>query len=100
MHTQRKSANIISTTGLSPVRAEPRAVPAMAVSLMGVSFTRLGPNSFRSPAVTPKMPPKTPMSSPARKTFSSLLSSSRRASLRASAKVISLISLPPGRGYG
>ena len=38
--------NRISTTGRSPAAAAPTACPMMAVSEMGVSSTRLGPNSL------------------------------------------------------
>ena len=39
----RKSPNMISTTGLNPVTAEPKAAPASASSEIGVSKTRVGP---------------------------------------------------------
>ena len=50
MATQTKSMNIRSTTGRSPVTAAPMPRPTMACSLMGVSTTRSGPNSFWRPA--------------------------------------------------
>ena len=39
----RKSPNMISTTGRSPVTAEPNAAPASASSEIGVSKTRSAP---------------------------------------------------------
>ena len=57
--------NRISTTGRSPAAAAPTAWPMMAVSEMGVSSTRVGPNSLYTGPVTPKLPPNLPTSSPA-----------------------------------
>ncbi len=60
-------------------------------SVIGVSMTRLSPNSFQSPRVTLYAPSYSATSSPMIKTFSSLKSSSRSAALSASRIVISAI---------
>ena len=59
-----KSANISSTMGRIPSTAAPMPSPMKAVSEMGVSMTRSGPNLSRRPVVDPKMPPYAPTSSP------------------------------------
>ena len=64
MATPKKSANISSTTGRMPSTAAPTPRPMKAVSEIGVSSTRSGPNWSSSPVVAPKMPPYLPMSSP------------------------------------
>ena len=60
----RKSENMISATGRTPDIAAPIAAPTIACSLIGVSQTRLAPNSSKSPCVVLKTPPAAPMSSP------------------------------------
>ena len=60
----RKSENMISATGRSPVIAAPIAAPMMACSEIGVSRTRSGPNRSKSPTVALKTPPAAPTSSP------------------------------------
>ena len=62
--TPKKSLNISSATGRSPVIAAPMAAPMIACSLIGVSRTRSGPNFASSPSVVLKTPPAAPMSSP------------------------------------
>src|SRR6516162_6859903 len=71
MATPKKSANISSTTGRMPSTAAPTPRPMKAVSEIGVSSTRSGPNWSSSPVVAPKMPPYFPMSSPSTKTSGS-----------------------------
>lgn len=41
-----------SQTGFKPQKAEPTAIPAKPISVMGVSMTRLGPNLSNKPLVT------------------------------------------------
>ena len=55
---------MISATGRIPVIAAPIAAPTIACSEIGVSQTRLGPNSSNSPTVVLNTPPAAPMSSP------------------------------------
>ena len=57
MTSVRKSPNMISTTGRSPVTAEPKAAPASASSEIGVSKTRSGPCFSSRPPVTANTPP-------------------------------------------
>src|SRR6516162_9469698 len=71
MATPKKSANISSTTGRMPSTAAPTPRPMKAVSEIGVSSTRSGPNWSSSPVVAPKIPPYFPMSSPRTKTSAS-----------------------------
>jgi hypothetical protein len=52
-----KSANISSAMGRMPSVAAPIASPMKAVSEIGVSMIRSGPNSSSSPVVEEKMPP-------------------------------------------
>src|SRR5882724_6840423 len=59
-------------------------MPTIADSEMGVSTTRISPNSSCRPCVTPKAPPYAPTSSPRTKTFGSRRISSASASLIAS----------------
>ncbi len=49
--------NCISATGRRPMRDAPMAAPTMAVSLIGVSTTRVSPNFSRNPWVARKAPP-------------------------------------------
>ena len=69
----------------------PQAAPTMAVSLMGVSITRSGPNLASNPSVTLNAPPYTPMSSPRATTAGSRSISSNIAWRMASSMVISAI---------
>ena len=46
----RNSINIISTTGFIPITAAPTAAPVKAISEIGVSRTRSGPNSASKPS--------------------------------------------------
>ena len=62
--TAKKSLNISSAIGRSPVMAAPIAAPTMACSLIGVSRTRSGPKRSNRPSVSLKTPPAAPMSSP------------------------------------
>lgn len=41
-----------SQIGFKPLKAEPTAIPAKPISVMGVSMTRLGPNLSNKPLVT------------------------------------------------
>ena len=82
---------IISTTGRSPSIAAPAANPTNPFSAIGVSTTRLGPNSLSKPAVILYDPSKVPISSPMRKTFLSRSNSSRKVSWSACLKVTSAI---------
>ena len=63
-HVARKSENMISTMGRSPVMAPPMATPMMASSEMGVSRTRSGPNRSNRPVVALNTPPAAATSSP------------------------------------
>src|SRR6266571_2093234 len=64
MATPKKSANISSTMGRMPSTAAPTPRPMNAVSEMGVSITRSGPNLSSRPVVEPKIPPYLATSSP------------------------------------
>ena len=57
MQTPKKSTNISSAIGRMPCSAAPTAAPMNAVSEIGVSMTRSGPNLSSRPSVAPKMPP-------------------------------------------
>ena len=57
MQTPKKSTNISSAIGRMPASAAPVAAPMNAVSEIGVSITRSGPNFASRPSVAPKMPP-------------------------------------------
>src|SRR6266851_1475857 len=94
MASTMKLIVMISTIGRSPSIAAPVAMPINPFSTMGVSTTRLGPNSESSPAVILYDPSKTPIASPRRNTFSSRSSSSRSASWSACREVISAIPSP------
>ncbi len=69
--TAKKSLNISSATGRSPVIAAPIAAPTMACSLIGVSRTRSAPNRPNRPSVSLNTPPAAPTSSPMRTTLGS-----------------------------
>ena len=73
-----------SITGRSPTIAAPTPTPANPSSVIGVSTTRMGPNSSSRPRLTLYAPWYTPTSSPMRKTSGSRCISSRRAWFRAS----------------
>jgi len=64
MHTPKKSTNISSAIGRIPSTAAPIARPRNALSEIGVSMTRSGPNRSSSPVVEEKIPPYAPTSSP------------------------------------
>ena len=55
--TLEKSAYISSTQGRRPASAAPKPTPMMAVSEMGVLWTRKLPNFYSRPRVAPKIPP-------------------------------------------
>ena len=59
----RKSLNMISTTGRSPVTAMPSATPRNPFSQIGVLITRPGKVSAM-PSLVLKTPPAVPTSSP------------------------------------
>src|SRR6266508_10644 len=100
MQTPKKSTNISSATGRSPVAAAPTAAPMYPDSEIGVSSTRSRPNCCTSPLVTPRTPPQASScsnpgtvappatSSPISTTSGSRAISTARASLTASLKVI------------
>ena len=69
--TAKKSENMISAMGLSPVIDAPMAAPMMACSEIGVSLTLSGPNSSSSPTVVLNTPPAAATSSPRKTTSSS-----------------------------
>ena len=87
-----KSTNINSATGRRPVAAAPAAAPMNALSLMGVSSTRSGPNSGCRPLVTPSTPPQASISpgAPAPPALSSPITITR-GSRRISLAIASLI---------
>src|SRR5712691_7435185 len=85
----RKSPNMMSTTGRSPVIAAPTPRPVMPGSEMGVSRTRSGPNSSTRPERTLNGVPASATSSPMTNTVGSRRSSSASASLTARANVSS-----------
>src|SRR2546427_2926329 len=87
MTSVRKSPNMMSTTGRSPVMAAPTPSPVMPGSEMGESSTRSGPNSSTRPASTLNGVPASATSSPITKTVSSRRSSSESASFTACATV-------------
>ena len=89
MTSVRKSPNMMSTTGRSPVIAAPTPSPVMPGSEIGESSTRSGPNSSTSPASTLNGVPASATSSPITNTVSSRRSSSASASLTACAIVSS-----------
>ena len=88
MTSVRKSPNMISTTGRSPVTAEPKAAPARASSEIGVSKTRSGPCFSSRPPVTANTPPAAATSSPKKTTRSSAASASSSPSRTAVLKSI------------
>jgi hypothetical protein len=70
-------------------------MPTIADSEIGVSTTRISPNSSKSPWVTPNAPPYGPTSSPSTNTFGSRRISSASASRIASRYDSSLLMLSP-----
>src|SRR5882762_1670276 len=75
-------------------------MPTIADSEIGVSTTRISPNSSYSPCVTPNAPPYGPTSSPSTNTFGSRRISSTSASRIASRYVRSLLIPPLSRHKG
>jgi hypothetical protein len=71
----RKSLNMISTTGRSPVTAMPSATPMKPFSQIGVLRIRSRPNFSASPSFVLKTPPAVATSSPIRRTVGSSSSS-------------------------
>src|SRR2546423_223927 len=63
MHTPKKSTNMSSATGRSPVAAAPTAAPMNPDSEIGVSSTRSRPYFLTRPLVTPRTPPQASSSS-------------------------------------
>src|SRR5579863_3087917 len=84
-----KSPNIMSITGRMPVIAAPTAIPVKPASDIGVSSTRLDPNSSTRPVSTLNGWPASAISSPKIKTRGSRRISSARASRMACAIVSS-----------
>src|SRR4051794_27804516 len=89
MTSVRKSPNIRSTTGRSPVIAAPTARPVKPGSEIGVSTTRCVPNSSTRPESTLNGVPASATSSPITNTSSSRRISSTNAALTAWANVSS-----------
>src|ERR1700732_2699125 len=87
MISVRKSPNMISTTGRSPVIAAPTPIPVKPGSEIGVSTTRSLPNSSTSPDKTLNGVPASATSSPMTQTRESRRISSASASRTACAKV-------------
>src|SRR5438552_6199091 len=71
-------------------------IPTIADSEIGVSTTRMSPNSSWSPCVAPNAPPYAPTSSPSTNTFGSRRISSASASRIASRYVSSRIQIRDG----
>jgi len=82
--TNEKLKVINSQMGLNPFMAAPTAIPAKPSSAIGVSITRLGPNSSSMPWLTLYAPLYSATSSPSKNTRSSLRISSCMASRNAS----------------
>src|SRR4051794_7005147 len=93
MTSVRKSPNIRSTTGRSPVIAAPTPRPVKPGSEIGVSTTRCVPNSSTRPLSTLNGVPASATSSPITKTSGSRRISSTNAALTAWAKVNSGIEI-------
>src|SRR6516165_9327585 len=87
MVSPMKSPNMMSTTGLKPVIAAPTAIPVNPASEIGVSITRLVPNSSTSPDRTLNGVPASATSSPRMHTRESRRISSASASRTACANV-------------
>src|SRR3954447_21987422 len=93
MTSVRKSPNIRSTTGRNPVIAAPTPKPVKPGSEIGVSTTRVVPNSSTRPASTLNGVPASATSSPMTKTVGSRRISSAMAALTACANVSSGIEI-------
>src|SRR5215469_621248 len=87
MVSVRKSPNMMSTTGRSPVIAAPIPIPVNPASEIGVSSTRSRPNSSTNPARTLNGVPASATSSPKMQTRLSRRISSASASRTACARV-------------
>src|SRR5438552_1529150 len=96
MTSVKKSPNMMSTTGRSPVIAAPTPSPVIPASEMGESSTRSGPNASTSPESTLNGVPASATSSPITKTDGSRRSSSASASLIACANVSSRVATALG----
>src|SRR6185503_531400 len=84
MTSARKSPNMMSTTGRTPVIAAPTARPVNPASEIGVSMMRCVPNSSTSPFTTLKGVPASATSSP-----SSTMRESRRISSASASRMAS-----------
>src|SRR3954451_1808111 len=93
MTSVKKSPNIRSTTGRSPVIAAPTPRPVNPGSEMGVSTTRCVPNSSTRPLSTLNGVPASATSSPITKTSGSRRISSTKAAFTAWANVSSGIEI-------
>src|SRR4051794_12943329 len=93
MISVRKSPNIRSTTGRNPVIAAPTPRPVKPGSEIGVSTTRVVPNSSTRPLSTLNGVPASATSSPMMKTVGSRRISSAIAALTACANVSSGIEI-------
>src|SRR5580704_1262520 len=91
MVSPMKSPNMMSITGRRPVIAAPTATPVKPASEIGVSSTRLAPNSSTRPVRTLNGCPASAISSPRIKTRGSRRISSARASRMACAMVSSRV---------
>src|SRR5881394_646057 len=91
MTSVRKSPNMMSTTGRSPVIAAPTPRPVIPASEIGESTIRPVPNSSTSPARTLNGVPASATSSPITKTVGSRRISSRNASFTAWERVSSRV---------
>src|SRR5580704_4044030 len=88
-----KSPNMMSITGRIPVMAAPTAMPVKPASEIGVSSTRLAPNSTTNPVKTLNGCPASAMSSPRMNTRGSRRISSASASRMACASVSSRVAV-------
>src|SRR4051812_43022297 len=93
MMSVRKSPNMMSTTGRMPAIAAPTASPLTPASEIGVSTTRVVPNSSTRPLSTLNGVPASATSSPMMKTVGSRRISSAIAALTACANVSSGIEI-------
>ena len=82
---------MISMTGRIPIIAAPTAAPVNAISEIGVSRTRTGPNLSSSPSDVLNTPSAAATSSPNRMTRSSLSISSDKAVTIACLNLIAVI---------
>src|SRR6266540_6028566 len=111
MQTPKKSTNISSATGRSPVAAAPTAAPMYPDSEIGVSSTRSRPKRWTRPLVTPSTPPQasscsnpgtvappatsSPMSTTSGSRSISTASASLTASRKVSVRVATDMATPP-----